>query len=102
MTWNGKGIEQLSPTAHAYRVRCWSHAVALLAEDDTLPRRDHFPKRGEMTVLPTVAEELAHGGLVFITGEEFLGIGGRTPQCDQGEVWSISEGEPADESRCQR
>jgi len=74
----------------------------VLAEDDALPWRDHFPERGEMTVLPAVAEELANGGLVFIAGEEFLGIGGRTPQCDQREVWPISEGEPADESRCHR
>jgi hypothetical protein len=51
-----------------------------------------------MTVLPTASEELVHGGLVFVAGEEFLGIGGRTPHCDQCEVWPISEGEPADEA----
>jgi len=59
---------------------------------------DHFPERGEMTVLPAVAEELAHGRLVFIAGKELLGVGGRTPPCDQREVWPISEGDPADES----
>jgi hypothetical protein len=47
-----------------------------LAEDHALPWRDHFPERGKMTVLPAVAEELAHGGLVFIAGEELLGTAG--------------------------
>ena len=102
VAWNGERIEQLSSATDAYPVGRRRDAVALLAEDDALTWRDHFPERREMTVLPAVAEELPHGGLVFIEGEECFGIGRRTPERDQCEVRPVGEVETADESRGHR
>ena len=102
MTRDGKGIEQLGAAAAAHAVGGGRHAFALLAEDDALVRRCHLPQRGEVAVSPAVTEEVPHGRLVLIAGEERVGIGRRTPERDQIAVRPIKEAKTSDESGCHR
>jgi hypothetical protein len=96
---------QMDRTAR-YRSRCrrrrsLTYGIALLAEGDALPQLVNLAKWGEVNGRPTVAEELQHCRLVFIGGEERVGVGGDTPERDQ-VAGAISEAEAADESWCVR
>src|SRR4051794_20893573 len=68
-------VEKLDAAADAAPLCRRGHAVTLLAEDHPLAWRVHLPHGGEVTVLPAVAEELAHRRLMFRAGEERVSIG---------------------------
>jgi hypothetical protein len=97
---DGEGIEQLDAAALTQVIGGRCHAVALLAEDDTLMWRGHLPECGEVAVRPALAVQLPHGRLVLSAGEERVGVGSGPPERDQIAVWTISETEAADKSGC--
>src|SRR4051812_5822595 len=92
------GIELLDAAAAAVRLCRRCDAVAVLAEDDALPRRIHLPQSGEMGVLPAISVQLPHRRLVLVAREEGLGVAHRSPKRDERVVRAVGEVVPTDEA----